>query len=228
MNDPLQIWRRATGVLAALAVGTWLWLAWNAPADSVQGTIQKILYVHVPCAFTAYLGFIVCALGGALYLWRDEERWDQLAASAAEVGLLFCTLVIATGPVWGKGTWGHWWSWDPRLTVTLLMWFVYLAYVLLRGFTEGSVRTARFAAVYGLVGVLAIPLNYYAIDLFGDRAIHPQNLESDSLGSGMGAPFGMGVLAGLLTFAWLLVLRLDVERLRVRSLAQALRRDAAA
>ena len=103
--------------------------------------------------------------------------------------MVFCTLVIVTGPIWAKGTWGHWWSWDPRLTVTLLQWFVYLSYLLLRSFTEGSTRTARFAAVYGIVGVLAVPLNYFAIDLFGGAAMHPENLERGSLGAGMGWPF---------------------------------------
>ena len=86
-----------------------------------------------------------------LPLDSTTRSYDRVALASAEVGVLFCTLVIVTGPIWAKGTWGHWWSWDPRLTVTLLQWFVYLSYLLLRSFTEGSTRTARFAAVYGVV-----------------------------------------------------------------------------
>jgi heme exporter protein C len=124
--------RRATAlVLLGLAVA-WLTLVVRAPLDGIQGVIQKILYVHVPAALAAYLGFVCTATGGALYLWRGEERYDVLARAAAEVGVLFCTLVLLTGPIWGKGTWGRWWSWDLRLTVTLLLWFVYLAYLLPR------------------------------------------------------------------------------------------------
>lgn len=207
---------RASGLLLAiLAVGTGYLVA-TAPVDGLQGVIQKILYVHVPCAFSAYLGFVVTGVAGALYLWRHDERYDRLALAAAEVGVLFCSLNIATGPIWAKGTWGHWWAWDPRLTVTLLLWFIYLAYLLLRSFTEGSERTARFAAVYGLLGLLAIPLNYYAIQLFGGAAMHPENLERGSLGAGMRWPFALSVLTGLAAFLYLLLLRLDLETLRVR------------
>jgi heme exporter protein C len=176
----------------------------------VQGVVQKILYVHVPCAFAAYLGFAITAVAGALYLWRNDERFDRVAASAAEVGVLFCTLTILSGPIWAKGTWGHWWAWDPRLTVTLLLWFVYLAYLLLRSFTEGSARTARFAAVYGILGMFAVPLNYFAIDLFGGAAMHPENLERGSLGAGMGWPFAVAVGTGIGVFVHLLLLRVDV------------------
>ncbi len=196
-------------VLAGLALAA-VALVVTAPTDRMQGIVQKILYVHVPCAFAAYLGFAITAVAGALYLWRNDERFDRVAASAAEVGVLFCTLTILSGPIWAKATWGHWWAWDPRLTVTLLLWFVYLAYLLLRSFTEGSARTARFAAVYGILGVFAVPFNYFAIDLFGGAAMHPDNLERDSLGAGMGWPFALAVGSGIGVFVHLLLLRIDV------------------
>jgi len=202
-------------LLAGLAAVTGYVVA-TAPVDSVQGVIQKILYVHVPCAFAAYAGFITTGVAGALYLWKNEERYDRLAIAGAEVGVLFCTLNILSGPIWAKATWGHWWVWDPRLTVTLLLWFIYLAYLLLRSFTEESERAARLAAVYGLLGVLAIPLNYYAIELFGGAAMHPDNLERDSLGAGMRAPFALSVLTGLAALWHLICLRLDLESRRVR------------
>jgi heme exporter protein C len=206
--------RRGAGVTLALASGVYALLVVRAPIDSVQGVIQKILYVHPACAFAAYAGFLITAVASALYLWRGDEAWDRRAAAAAEVGVVFCTLNILTGPIWAKGTWGHWWSWDPRLIVTLVLWFIYLAYMLLRSFTEGSERAARFAAVYAIVGFLAVPLNYAAIEIFQGRAIHPDNLERDSLGAGMGAPFGFGILTILLAFAYLFLLRLEVGGLR--------------
>ena len=212
-------WTRALSLLAFVLA--FVLLAVGAPVDARQGAIQKILYVHVPAAFSAYAGFTVTAVASALYLWRNDERYDRVALSAAEVGVVFCTLNILSGPIWARGTWGHWWAWDPRLTVTLLQWFIYLAYLLLRSFTEGSERTARFAAVYGIAGLLVIPLNYFAIDLAGGRSIHPENLERDSLGAGMGAPFAMGMLTAVVAFFALLIRRVEVATLR----AERARRD---
>jgi heme exporter protein C len=217
-SRPLQL---SGALLSALAVVCAVLIA-NAPVDAVQGAIQKILYVHVPCAFSAYLGFTVTAVAGALYLWREDPRYDRVAAAGAEVGVLFCTLNILTGPIWARGTWGHWWAWDPRLTVTLLLWFIYLAYLLLRSFTEGSARTARFAAVYGIAGVFAVPLNYFAIQLFGGAAMHPENLERGSLGAGMRWPFLVSVLTGIAAFVHLLLLRVDVARRRAAGAPEAL------
>jgi heme exporter protein C len=213
-------------LLALLVV--FAFLVVQAPEDRTQGVIQKILYVHVPTVLGAYLGFLVTALGGALYLWRDEERWDRLAASAAEVGVVFCTLVLLVGPLWARGTWGRWWTWDLRLTLTLLLWFVYVAYLLLRSFTEGGPRTARFASVYGMAGLVVIPLNYFAIELAGGRSMHPENLEGGSLGEGMGLPFAVGMLAAVVGFAWLLALRVRIAGLRARLEEGEILREAAA
>jgi heme exporter protein C len=205
---------RVSAVAVGICAIVFAYLVVQAPVDNEQGVIQKILYLHAPCAMAAYLGFLLTAIGGGLYLWRREERFDRFAASAAEVGVFFCALVLVTGPIWGKGTWGSWWSWDLRLTVTLLLFLIYLSYLLLRGFTEGSERTARFAAVYGIAGLAVIPLNYFAIDLAGGRSIHPENLEGGSLGAGMGLPFAMGVVTAIVVFFHLLVGRIDIARLR--------------
>ena len=216
---------RASGAALLVIAGLWAWSVVSAPVDAMQGSIQKILYVHVPCALGAYLGFLTTAVCGALYLRSGSERYDRIAIAAAEVGVVFCSLNIASGPIWARGTWGHWWAWDPRLTMTLLLWFIYLAYLLLRAFTDGSERTARFAAVYGMLGALAIPLNYFAIELFGGAAMHPENLRRGSLGDGMGLPFALGMVAAVAAFVHLLVLRVDLERLRIaraRALAQGL------
>lgn len=216
-----RIARSLGWLLAALTVA-YVWVVAAAPIDSMQGPIQKILYVHPPLAYGAYLGFIATGIGGVLYLWRGSETFDRMAQAGAEVGLIFCTLMMVTGPIWAKGTWGTWWSWDPRLTVTLLLWFTYLAYLLLRAFAEPGVRAARFAAVYGIVGVVLIPLNYYVIELFGARSMHPANLERGSLGAGMGMPFLVANLTFFVAFVYLLARRWEVENLA----AQAALRDA--
>jgi heme exporter protein C len=209
------------GWLLLVLLAGYAWSVVQAPIDSVQGVVQKILYVHPPLAYGAYLGFIFTGIGGALYLWREREDWDRFAVAGAEVGIIFCTLMMITGPIWAKATWGKWWSWDPRLMVTTLLWFIYLAYTVLRSFTEGGSRTARFAAVYGIVGVLLIPLNYYVIEIFDNRSMHPENIERGSLGDGMGLPFLMGNLALFVAFLWLFLLRFEVETLRASAAREA-------
>ena len=166
---------RASGLALAVLATLWGVLVVRAPLDSHAGRDPEDplraralrllglrgLHRHGARAARSTCGATTSASTG-------------FAAASAEVGVVFCTLVILTGPIWAKGTWGHWWAWDPRLTVTLLLWFVYLAYLLLRSFTEGSARTARFAAVYGIAGVLAIPLNYFAIQLVRRRRHAPR------------------------------------------------------
>jgi heme exporter protein C len=218
-----RLWHRVTAFALAVSAAAWGVLVWNAPADAVQGGIQKVLYLHVPCALATYVGFGLTAFGGGMYLWKREERWDRFAASAAEVGVLFGTLVLLTGPIWAKGTWGRWWSWDLRLAMTVILYLVYVAYILLRSFTEGSERAARFSAVYAIIGLVLIPLNYFAIDMAAGRSIHPENLGGDSLGSGMGMPFLVGMVTALLAVAFLLVRRLEVAELRAEEAEQEAR-----
>jgi heme exporter protein C len=217
LEQRLERVRKPAGIAMALLSIAYFYSVFSAPIDATQGVIQKILYVHPPLAYGAYLGFIVTGVAGIFYLWKGREEYDWLAISGAEVGVIFCTLMIVTGPIWARGTWGKWWSWDPRLSVTLLLWFVYLAYILLRSFSGGGVRTARFASIYGIVGVVLIPLNYYIIEIFSGRGMHPENLERGSLGDGMGVPFLMGNLTLFFAFVYLLVLRLDLEGLRTRN-----------
>ena len=204
------------------------WLVVNAPIERVQGVIQKILYVHPPLAYGAYLGFIITGIGGALYLRTRREDFDRMAIAGAEVGTIFCTLMIITGPIWAKGTWGKWWSWDPRLTVTLLLWFIYLAYLLLRSFSEGGERSARFAAVYGIVGVILIPINYFIIQIFDSRSMHPENLERGSLGDGMGMPFLFANITLFVAFVHLVIRRWEVESLRAHAAREQAEADSLA
>src|SRR5215218_689421 len=141
-------------VVAILAlIGTFVRAIYFTPPEAKQGAAQKIFYVHVPSAFIGlYVAFGIVAVAGALYLWLRDERLDRIAASAAEVGVVFMTVVLLTGPMWGKPIWGTWWTWDARLTLTLFAWFVFLGYLILRGAIDDPAVRARYSAVLGVLG----------------------------------------------------------------------------
>ena len=141
------------------------------PTEATQGLAQKIYYLHLPAALNAYIAFIVVAVTSVVYLWLRDPRADRVAESSAEVGLLFTTVVLTTGPIWGKPIWGTWWTWDARLTLTLFLWFIYAGYLVLRGaITEPEMR-ARYSAVLGILGALLIPFIHMSVYLF--RTLHP-------------------------------------------------------
>jgi heme exporter protein C len=135
----------------------------GVPADRVQGDAQRIMYVHVPAAWLAYLAFFVTFLGSVGYLLRRDLRFDRLAAASAELGLLLTGAAIASGALWGKVTWGIWWDWDPRLTTTAVMFVVYAGYVLLRMSIVERVRRARLAAVLGIIGFANVPIVHFSV-----------------------------------------------------------------
>lgn len=207
-------WKRATAAALAVAGVAWGWAVWHAPVDALQGDFARIVFVHPPLAFAAYLGFGLTALAGGVFLATRREAWDRFALASAEVGVVFCTLMLLTAVIWAKAAWGKWWSWDPRTTVTLLLYLIYVAYLLLRAYAEGSERAARFSAVYALVGLAVVPLNYFAIELAGGRAIHPDNVSRGTFGPGMLLPFLLGIAATLAAFAFLLVRRFELGNLR--------------
>ncbi len=159
-------------VLAALAVvGAYARAIWFTPPERIQGFAQKILYVHAPAAWVAFLAFGLTALAGAGWLFLKDERLDRFAESSAEVGVVFTTAVLITGPLWGRPIWGTWWTWDARLTLTLFLWFVYVAYLVLRGAVAGRESRARASAVLGILGALLIPFIHLSVYLF--RTLHP-------------------------------------------------------
>lgn len=143
-----------------------------APVERTMGPVQKIFYYHVPSAITAYTLFALAFVFSILYLWKEELRWDALAHTCAEVGWVFITVVLLSGPVWGRGSWGKWWVWEPRLTTALVMWLMYTAYFLLRLFSGHDVRTGRIAAVLAIVATFNIPVVHFAIKWWGS-IVHP-------------------------------------------------------
>jgi heme exporter protein C len=160
------------GAGAAVGILVTLWLALvYAPTDVLQGAVQRIEYIHVPMAWVAYLAFFIVFVASVVYLWRGGQRWDLLGRASAEVGTVFTTLVLITGSLWGKPVWGTWWQWDARLTTTLILWFIYVGYLLLRAYTGRSDGGARAAAVLGIVGFVDVPINYLSVTWW--RTLHP-------------------------------------------------------
>ncbi len=160
-------------VIAVLAVAAlYVRAIWFTPVEALQGPAQKIYYVHVPSAWVAFLAFFLVAITGGLYLWLRDLRLDRYAESSAEVGVIFTTVVLVTGPLWGKPVWGTWWTWDARLTSTLFLWFIYVGYLVLRGAIEDRAMRARYSAVLGVLGSLLIPFIHLSVYLF--RTLHPQ------------------------------------------------------
>jgi heme exporter protein C len=139
----------------------------------MQGPAQKIFYMHVPSAITAlYVAFSLLALTSAVYLWLRDERLDRMAESAAEVGLVYMTVVLLTGPIWAKPIWGTWWTWDARLTLTLFTWLIVLGYLTLRNAIDDRAQRARYSAVLGLLAGLLVPFIHLSTTMF--RTLHPQ------------------------------------------------------
>jgi heme exporter protein C len=144
----------------------------TAPTDQMQGDVYRIIYYHVPSAWTAFLLFFINFVASILYLVRPSQRADAVALVAAEVGVVFCTVVLVTGPIWARPVWGIWWApGDIRLTSTLVMWLIYVSYLVLRRFSNSS-QTAKLAAALAIFGALDIPLVYFSIWFF--RTQHPQ------------------------------------------------------
>lgn len=159
----------AVGVAAMLAVH-WMVAFW-VPTEASMGVVQRIFYVHVPAAWTTFLAFGISALASAAYLWLRDERADAAAAAAAEGGLVFGAVMLTSGPLWARIAWGTYWEWEPRLTLTLLLWFTYLGYFLVRGSVADPRKGRRLAAVVAVVGSLNIPLIHVSVNWF--RSLHP-------------------------------------------------------
>src|SRR2546428_3986973 len=156
--------QRGLGWLAVASLTAGIVMALGvAPREATQGNVQRIMYVHVPAILVAYLAFAVVLVASVISLWGRAAGADRLAHASAEVGVVFTGINIATGAIWGKPTWGTWWTWDARLTSVSIMFVIYLGYLLLRAMIEDRERAARFAAVLGIVAALDIPLVHFSV-----------------------------------------------------------------
>jgi heme exporter protein C len=159
-------------VVTALLLVYGFYQAWVvAPTERTMGDVQRIFYYHVPSAWTAFCLFFTNLIASIVYLVRKNSKADSLAVAAAEVGVVFCTIVLVTGPIWARPVWGIWWTWDVRLTTTLVLWLIYVSYLVLRRFSD-SAQTPVLAAVLAIFGALDVPLVYFSIWFF--RTQHPQ------------------------------------------------------
>ena len=203
----------ALGGGTALAFAAMLWAVFfHAPVELRMGIVQKIFYFHVPSAYAMYVGFVVCAVTSAVYLVKREDRWDAVAVAAAEVGLIFCAIVLLTGPLWARKAWGVWWTWDPRLTTTLLAGMIFLAYVVLRSFGGAGEAERRFAAGLAIVGLFDLPVIHYSVKRW--RGTHPQVITEGGGGitAEMGQALGVSFLFFTLLVVWLIWTRARHER----------------
>jgi heme exporter protein C len=159
-------------VAGAAVIATVIRAALFTPLEAKQGAAQKIFYIHVPAAWVAFLAFFLVAVASGIYLWLRDTRLDQFAESSAEVGIVFTTVVLITGPLWAKPIWGTYWAWwDVRLISTLFLWFIYVSYIVLRGAVESAELRARYSAILGILGALLIPFIHLSVYLFA--TMHP-------------------------------------------------------
>ena len=160
-------------VAALCVVGVYIRAIYFTPPDVLQGVAQKIFYLHLPAWLSAYIGVSITAVMSIIYLWLHDERADRLAEASAEVALIFLTVGLTTGPLWGHAIWGTWWAWwDLRLTLTLFLWFVVAAYLILRGAAEDPGMRARYSAVLAILAALLIPFIHLSV-YFSDARLHP-------------------------------------------------------
>ncbi len=187
-----------------------------APTERIMGNVQRIFYLHVPLAISAYLGFTVVFIASILFLWRKNLFWDTVAYTAAEIGVLFSTLVIITGSFWARPVWNVWWTWDPRLLTMFILWFIYVGYFILRKGIPERLKKARYSAVLGIIGFMDVPIVRLATKWW--RSVHPR-LQSE--GGGLDPVMLKVLLFSTLTFMLFTVLlflfRYDVARLDERS-----------
>ena len=187
-----------------------------APTDRVQGDVQRLFYLHVPAALTMYLAILLVFIASLRYLQTRDAAWDELATSGAEIGLLWGTVVLLTGAMWAKPIWGAWWTWDARLTSFFILWLIFVAYVMLRSYGGEVEQVARFCAVLSILGFVGMPITHYAVEWF--RTMHPGPVIMTEGGLGRGLPgsmlatFAFGLVASVVLFANLFILRLRLEQ----------------
>jgi heme exporter protein C len=210
----LKPWFLIVVVLSALGLLAAPSFILGAPRESSMGFVQKIFYYHVPSAWVCFLAAFVCAFGSGLYLFKGSEWGDRLAASAAELVVLFGSCMLVTGPLWGRKAWGVWWQWDVRLTTALLLWIIFIAYLFARKY--GGPGSKKLAAGLALFGAADVPLIYFSVSIW--RTIHPKTTVVKSvLGQpGMAMPFVVSMLTFTIVFFALLEMRMALERARAR------------
>jgi heme exporter protein C len=210
LNKILRVLVPVSLILIAVA----LYMAlFYAPREATMGDAQRIFYFHVPSAWVGFLSFFIVFVASILFLLKRERKWDALALSAAEIGVVFTTLVLLTGPLWAKAAWGTYWVWDARLTTTLVLWLIYVGYLMLRAGSD-DMKRARMAAVLGIIGFLDVPIIYLSVMWW--RTMHPTLLVSEA--GGLDPAMRTTLMVALLSFTvllvWMLLIRVRLEQKR--------------
>jgi heme exporter protein C len=172
-----------------------------APTETSMGDVQRIFYFHVPSAWTGFLGIFLVFVFSVMFLAKGTREWDIRAAAAAEVGAIFCTMVLISGPLWAKPVWGIYWTWDARLTSFFVLWLIYLGYLLLRRLLETPLQRARLSAVFGIIGAIDVPIVYMSNRWW--RTQHPQPVIAGGENSGLDARMLITLMISLTAFTLL-------------------------
>lgn len=202
--------------LAVILILISIYLAFiYAPSHETEGDVQRIFYFHVASAWISYLAFGVTFVAGLLYLKSKNFKWDAIAFSSAEVGIIFCTLGITTGSIWAGATWGVFWIWeDAKLFITLVLWLVFIAYLALRANAKSRTSKANLSAVFGIIGFICVPLSFAANRIW--QQYHPTVIATSKGGLQASMAFALVVAVFAFTFLYLYLLlaRVDIERMR--------------
>ena len=186
-----------------------------APTDSVLGHVQRVFYFHVPIAIMSFLAFFVVFICSIGYLIKRTPQWDAIAHASAEVGVVFVTLALLTGIIWARPVWNTWWTWEPRLTTTLILWLIYVAYLMVRSYAPSQSKGAVYGAVLGIVGFVDVPIVYYSVVWW--RSIHPSPVvgpfaQADSLDSTMALILLYSFITFIFLFAYMVMERIELRK----------------
>lgn len=205
------VYRLTPAVALVLVLAALVAVFVQAPTEATLGDVQRIFYFHVASAWTAFLAFLVVFVGGIAYLRTRRLRWDIIAASSAEIGVVFTSLALVTGSIWAKHSWGSWWEWEPRLATTLLLWLIYVSYLMLRASVGERGRRAVFSAVFGIIGFVDVPIVFMSIRWW--RSIHPAVVTERGmeLATSMLPAFFLSLAAFSVAYLCLLLLRSSLE-----------------
>ena len=200
-----------TGVLMLMNI---YFIFMIAPTDAVLGHVQRVFYFHVPIAIMSFLAFFLVFIASLMYLFKRSTRWDSFAHASAEVGVIFVTLALITGIIWARPVWNTWWTWEPRLTTTLILWLIYVAYLMVRSYAPTQSKGAIYAAVVGIIGFVDVPIVYYSVVWW--RSIHPSPVvgpfaQSDALDGTMALILLYSLVTFVFFFAYIVMERMELK-----------------